>query len=304
MTDQYAVIGCPISHRKSPVIHARFAAQVGAQLSYIAIEIRPDALAARLAELHAQNFLGLNVTLPHKTAVAAICNNVSERAQVAGAVNTLVRTAGGWDGDNTDGEGLIRDLTVNLGIGVAGKRVLVLGAGGAARGILKPLLDQQPAELTLSNRNPWKPEELAIAFRPHGVIRPATHLALKGDHYDLVINATSAGHQGKLPKLPPQLLAPGAACYDMSYGAAAEPFCAWARANGAAKVSDGLGMLVEQAAASFERWRGVRPQAAPVIAELRAAAIAAEPAQDDGKPREAATHRVHGEDCGRPAAAG
>ena len=304
MTDLYAVIGCPISHSKSPVIHARFAQSVGADLSYVAIEVKPEALHQRLAELHAQGYLGLNVTLPHKTAVAALCRNVTERAQIAGAVNTLVRTSEGWDGDNTDGEGIIRDLTVNLGMTVATRRVLVLGAGGAARGILKPLLDQRPSELVLSNRNPWKPEELAAAFKAFGNIRPSTHLALKGDHFDLVINATSAGHTGQLPKLPPELLAPGAACYDMSYGQSAEPFCDWARTNGAQRVSDGLGMLVEQAAASFERWRKVRPAAGPVIAALRAVAggSAAEPSHDDGKPRDAATHRVEGEDCGKAAA--
>ncbi|MGH8456213.1 MAG: shikimate dehydrogenase [Stenotrophobium sp.] len=268
--DRYAVIGCPVAHSKSPLIHAQFAQQTAQDLSYGAVEVAADALAATLARLHAEGWRGLNVTLPHKVAVAKLCEAVSERAALAGAVNTLVRTDSGWSGDNTDGEGLIRDLRQNLGIVIAGMRVLVLGAGGAVRGILKPLLDEKPAELTVSNRNPWKPEELAEQFKAYGRIRPCTHLALKGDQFDLVINATSAGHVGGKLRLPAQVVAAGGICYDLSYGEAFAPFAAWARAEGAARVSDGLGMLVEQAAAAFEIWRGLRPETAPVLAGLRA----------------------------------
>ena len=297
--DRYAVIGHPISHSKSPLIHAQFARQTKQDLSYDAVEVEADVLPAALKTLYEQGYQGLNVTLPHKVAVAALCEAVSERAQIAGAVNTLIRTATGWRGDNTDGEGLINDLTGNLQLMIAGKRVLVLGAGGAARGILKPLLDQKPAELTLSNRNPWKPEELAEQFKAYGKIRPATHIALKGDQFDLIINATSVGHDGAALRLPNHLLADGAACYDLSYGKAFEPFAAWACTQGASRVSDGLGMLVGQAAVSFALWRGVKPEIKPVIARLRAPdALDATPETvgEDGKPRDKATHLTSGQD--------
>ncbi len=268
MTDRYAVIGQPIAHSQSPRIHQLFAGEVGADLSYERIEIAPAALAESIKRLHADGYRGLNVTLPHKTAVAALCGSVSERATLAGAVNVLRRTDAGWEGDNTDGAGLVRDLA-RLGFAVSGKRVLLLGAGGAARGILKPLLVAGPAELTLSNRNPWKPEELAEQFKAHGRIRPCTHIALKGDRFDLIVNATSVGHTGEFMKLPGQLLAEGGACYDLSYGKSYEPFAAWARTQGAQRISDGLGLLVEQAALSFQFWRGVLPKTEPVLAALR-----------------------------------
>ena len=266
--DRYAVIGQPISHSKSPVIHALFAEQTHQSLCYEAIEVAPATLAEQLEELHAAGLRGSNVTLPHKQAVAKLCESVTGRAQLAGAVNTLVRTETGWTGDNTDGEGFVNDLA-RLGIVLTGRRVLVLGAGGATRGILGPLLAARPAHLVVSNRNPWKPEELAEAFKAHGTVVPRTHVALKGDRYDVIINATSAGHAGSLPMLPGPLLADGGDCYDLSYGAASQPFCKWSRSQNAARSSDGLGMLVEQAASSFERWRGVRPDTAPVLAELR-----------------------------------
>ena len=268
--DRYAVIGQPVAHSKSPFIHAAFARQTGQKLSYEAIEIAPAALADTLRQLHAEPLLGLNATLPHKLAVAALCESVSERAKLAGAVNTLVRTASGWSGDNTDGAGFVHDLRVNLAVSLADKRVLLLGAGGAARGLIAPILAERPAELAVSNRNPWKPEELAEQFKPLGPIVPRTHLSLKGDRYDLVINATSAGHSGAMPRLPGQIVAKGGVCYDLSYGAAAEPFRAWAAEQGAAVYADGLGMLVEQAAAAFALWRGVRPETAPVLSALRA----------------------------------
>jgi shikimate dehydrogenase len=267
--DRYAVIGQPVAHSSSPAIHAQFAQQTGQALSYEAIEIAPDALAQRLQALHAEGYQGLNVTLPHKRAVMVLCETVSERAQRAGAVNTLVRTASGWHGDNTDGEGFIRDLQ-RLGYGVAGRRVLVLGAGGAVRGILEPLLAAQPSTLVVSSRNPWKPEALAEDFKALGVMLPRTHLSLKGDRYDLVVNATSAGHSGRMAALPGQLLAPGGDCYDLSYGKAFVPFREWAQAQGATRIADGLGMLVEQAAAAFARWRGLRPEAGTVIERLGA----------------------------------
>lgn len=266
--DRYAVIGQPIAHSRSPFIHAVFARASGQKLSYEALEVTPAALADTLKALHAEPYLGLNVTLPHKTAVAALCESVSERAERAGAVNTLTRSDTGWRGDNTDGAGFMADLD-RLGIAVEGKTVLLLGAGGAARGLIAPLLAQKPKELAVSNRNPWKPEELAERFKPLGNIVPRTHLALKGDQYDLIINATSAGHAGAMPRLPGQVLARSGAAYDLSYGAAHEPFKTWAEAQGAAIIADGLGMLVAQAAEAFALWRGIQPELAPVLACLR-----------------------------------
>ncbi|MES2683112.1 MAG: shikimate dehydrogenase [Pseudomonadota bacterium] len=266
--DRYAVIGQPIAHSKSPFIHAAFARATAQKLSYEALEVAPETLAETLKALHAEPYLGLNVTLPHKAAVAALCESVSERAERAGAVNTLTRTDSGWVGDNTDGAGFIADLD-RLGIAIEGKTVLLLGAGGAARGLIAPILARQPKELALSNRNPWKPEELAERFKPLGNIVPRTHLSLKGDTYDLIINATSAGHTGAMPRLPGQLLAAGGAAYDLSYGTAHAPFEAWAKSQGAAVIADGLGMLVAQAAEAFALWRGLRPELAPVLACLR-----------------------------------
>ena len=170
--DRYAVIGHPVAHSKSPRMHAQFARQTGQSLSYDAVEVEPEVLPAALQALHEQGYRGLNVTLPHKLAVMALCEAISARAQIAGAVNTLIRTDDSWRGDNTDGEGFIRDLH-RLGFGVAGRRVLVLGAGGAVRGILEPLLRERPAELVVSNRNPWKPETLAGQFKDIGTISPA-----------------------------------------------------------------------------------------------------------------------------------
>lgn len=265
-----AVIGHPVAHSLSPRVHAAFADEAGIALDYQALDIAPDAFEARLAELHAEGWHGFNVTLPHKLAALALCGEaVSERARDAGAVNTLLRSDTGWRGDNTDGEGLLRDLRDNLGVALAGRRVLLLGAGGAARGIIAPLLAQQPAELALSNRNPWKPEALAEAFAGRGPLRPCTHHALKGDAFDVVINATSAGHSGGFPRMPPGLFADGAVAYDLSYGQAHAPFADWARTEGAARIHDGLGMLVEQAAVSFELWHGVLPHTDRVLSALR-----------------------------------
>lgn len=267
--DRYGVLGQPVAHSRSPQIHQWFAESAGASLAYEAIEVSPDEFAATLGRLHGEGYRGLNITLPHKLAALAACAQKSARAETAGAANTLTRTDDGWRADNTDGEGLVRDLRENLQLPIAGRKVLLLGAGGAARGVLKPLLDEKPAELVISSRTPWRVEKLAVDFKDFGPVRAATHLALKGDRYDLVINATSAGHEGQVPRLPDQLLARDAACYDLSYGAAFEPFRSWAIKAGAARIADGLGMLVEQAAASFELWRGMRPQTRTVISRLR-----------------------------------
>lgn len=265
---RYAVIGQPVSHSLSPRIHAAFAAAAGIALEYQALAVEPEHLAARLAEWHAEGWSGFNVTLPHKQAAMALCGDVSERAQRAGAVNTLSRRDGDWQGDNTDGMGLMRDLE-RLGVALADKRVLILGAGGAARGIIGPLLAARPSSLVVSNRNPWKPEALSETFADLGVLTPRTHWALKGDAFDVVINATSAGHGGVMPPMPDGLFAKGGVAYDLSYGKAHRPFADWATAQSAAAVHDGLGMLVEQAAESFKGWHGVMPQTVPVLAKLR-----------------------------------
>jgi shikimate dehydrogenase len=266
---RFAVLGQPVAHSRSPQIHQWFGEQLGIALSYEKIEVAPEAFDETQKRLHAEGHAGLNITLPHKLAAFAASASRTERAELAGAVNTLIREPDGWRGDNTDGPGLVRDLKDNLKLTLAGKKILVLGAGGAARGILKPLLDEQPAEVALSSRNPWKPEELAAVFKPHGAYRPCTHLALKGDRFDLVINATSVGHDGRFLNLPGQLLAPGGACYDLTYGKAFEPFRDWAEKQNAALIADGLGMLVEQAAVSFEAWHGVRPQTGQILDRLR-----------------------------------
>jgi shikimate dehydrogenase len=265
----YAVFGHPVAHSLSPRIHAAFGRQAGIELRYDAIDAPPERFFDLLQAFADGGGLGANVTLPLKESAFALAASTTVRARRAGAVNTLARIDGGWLGDNTDGEGLVRDLRDNQRMPVAGKRVLLLGAGGAARGALAPLLSEKPAELVISSRTPWVVEKLAAEFKPLGPVRPSTHLALKGERFDLVLNATSAGHHGQVPRLPEKLLSPGAACYDLSYGKAFEPFRAWATAAGAARVADGLGMLVEQAAVCFELWRGTRPETVEVIKRLR-----------------------------------
>lgn len=267
---RFAVIGQPVAHSLSPRIHRHFAEQCDIALSYEAIEVAPESLVEQLAEWHRDQWAGFNVTLPHKTEVPSACVACSARAEVAQAVNTLCWRDDGWFGENTDGEGLLRDLVDNLDVGIADQRVLVLGAGGAARGILLPLLQRRPAELVLSSRTPWKPEAIAEAMAEHGRIRPSTHLALKGDRFDLVINAMSVGHSGSFPRLPEGLFDEAAVAYDLSYGKAHAPFASWARAQGATVVHDGLGMLVEQAAVSFQCWNAVLPRTDALIATLRA----------------------------------
>lgn len=271
--DRYAVIGNPIGHSKSPRIHAAFAAQTGQQLSYEALLAPLDGFVATVQGFQAAGGRGMNVTVPFKLEAFDLADRLTPRAQAAGAVNTLAFGADGTLGDNTDGAGILRDITVNLGFAVAGRRVLLLGAGGAARGTVLPLLDAQPASLTIANRTASKAAELADEFATAGAIAPTgCGLAqLAGQQFDLVINATSASLSDAAPDLPAGLYAPGSLAYDMMYGKGETPFLAAARQQGAARLADGLGMLVEQAAESFFLWRGVRPETAPVLAELRAA---------------------------------
>ena len=270
--DRYAVIGNPIGHSKSPRIHAAFAAQTGQQLRYDALLAPLDGFVATALDFRDGGGRGLNVTVPFKLEAFALADRRTPRAEAAGAVNTLAFGADGILGDNTDGAGILRDITVNLGCPIAGKPVLLLGAGGAARGTVLPLLDAAPAELVVANRTAAKAVDLAAAFATPGRLAPTGcgFAALAGRRFDVVINATSASLADAAPDLPPGLYAPGSLAYDMMYGKGDTPFLAAARAQGAARLADGLGMLVEQAAESFALWRGVRPDTAPVLTALRA----------------------------------
>lgn len=264
---KFAVIGDPVAHSLSPSIHAAFGEQTGVALDYQALQVGAQVLEASLTRFHDEGYDGLNVTVPHKTAVLAACESLSPAAEQAQAVNTLIRTDTGWHGDNTDGIGLLADLQ-QQDVDLVGRRVVVLGAGGAALGVLPALLGSGAAEVVISSRNPWKPEALAERLAPLGPLRPCTHLALKGDRFDLVINATSIGHQGRFLRIPFPLLADTAVAYDLSYGPAHQPFQQWARSQGAVQVLDGLGMLIEQAAAAFQRWNGQTPDTRAVRVTL------------------------------------
>jgi shikimate dehydrogenase len=266
--DQYAVFGHPVGHSRSPWIHARFAELTGQVLSYEAYDVPPGGFADALAGFLAEGGKGLNITVPHKLAAFAAAEQLTPRAKRAGAVNTLAAQPGGLLGDNTDGAGLLRDLEQNVGLDLAGKRILLVGAGGAARGAMAPLLAARPAMLVIANRNTEKAEALAAEFAAEGPVQCVALAAAHGP-FDIVINATSASLAGELPVLPDDAAGTGSFCYDMAYGAEPTAFMRWATARGASGVADGVGMLVEQAAESFALWRGVRPPTAPVLAELR-----------------------------------
>ena len=266
MVDRYAVIGHPVAHSKSPWIHAEFARQTGQDLAYAPIEAPLEGFERTVDEFRAAGGRGANVTLPFKERAFRYCRGaVSERARGVGVVNTLLFEGAAVRGDNTDGIGLMRDLTVNLGFAIGGRRVLLMGAGGAAQGVLGQLLAAGPRRLVIANRSPDKARALAVRYRGTAGV---AYDELRGEQFDLVINATSAGLAGEAPPLRGEAFAPGALGYDMVYGRDT-PFLALARAAGAA-AHDGSGMLVEQAAESFFLWRGVRPDTAPVLAALRA----------------------------------
>ena len=268
MADKYVVIGNPVVHSKSPEIHARFAQQTGEQISYERLLAPLDGFEATVAAFMQAGGHGANVTVPFKLEAYALATELSVRAQTAGAVNTLRFTGDIIYGDNTDGVGLVTDIVRNAGITLQGERVLLLGAGGAARGVLLPLLEQQPAELVIVNRTLDKAGLLVQEFSaPHGVLRASSYDALDGA-YDVVVNATSASLADALPPLNGDVFAAGALAYDMMYGRDATPFMRFAASHGA-MTRDGLGMLVEQAAESFHVWRGVRPDTGPVYAALR-----------------------------------
>lgn len=267
---RFAVIGHPVAHSLSPRIHAAFGRQTGIALEYTAMDATPELFDAILTEFAAEGGLGANVTLPHKTRAASACTTLTERARRAGALNTLIRTATGWEGDNTDGVGLVRDLTERHGLDLRARRTLLIGAGGAARGVAPALLDAGIGDLYIVNRTPERADALADALAMPGRVHPR-YLRDIGSlgTFDLIVNATSAARADGLPSLPIALANPRTAAVDLSYGEVAIPFLAWARAAGAHDCIDGLGMLVEQAAESFQRWHGVRPETDAVYEVLR-----------------------------------
>ena len=271
MTDRYAVFGNPIAHSKSPQIHAAFAAATAQDLRYEALLAPLDGFAGAVADFVAAGGRGANVTVPFKEEAFRLATRLSPRAARAGAVNTLVFSDAGILGDNTDGAGLVHDITRNLTVDLAGKRILLLGAGGAARGVIQPLLAEAPAALHIANRSADKAVALAQAFADLAAVSGGSFSDLAGLPFDVVINATSASLAGEPLPLPTGLFAPGCLAYDMMYGKGETPFLAQDRLAGAARCADGLGMLAEQAAEAFLVWRGVRPATAGVLATLRAA---------------------------------
>ncbi len=269
MTDLYAVFGNPINHSKSPAIHRMFAEQTNQDMHYTKQLVELEGFTQAAQAFFDQCGRGLNITVPFKLDAYAFAQELTPRAQRAGAVNFLAkRSDGSIIGDNTDGIGMVHDMH-NLGWEIQGKRVLILGAGGAVRGILQPLLEEQPGRVVIANRTQSKAEELARNFLDLGDIQALSFEQLGGETFDLVINGTSASLSGDLPPLPDQLLAEGACCYDMMYGAEPTVFMTWASGHGAAQVADGLGMLVGQAAEAFYLWRQIRPEVVPVLTSLR-----------------------------------
>ncbi len=270
MTDRYAVFGNPIRHSKSPIIHRAFAEQTGQDISYDKQLVDTGSFEAAADGFFASGGKGLNVTVPFKQDAYSYAAKLSPRARRAGSVNTLTLQDGIVRGDTTDGVGLVRDIMTNLDWQITGKRVLILGAGGAVRGVLESLLEQQPQHIVIANRTLEKALQLAKGFAEMGYLCGCGLDMLEGQQFDLVINGTSASLAGELPPLPDDLIAAGGYAYDMVYGSETTVFLRWAQQHGVEKVADGLGMLVEQAAESFFIWRGVRPDTAPVIARLRA----------------------------------
>ena len=269
--DQYAVMGNPIAHSKSPLIHAAFAKETNQALTYTAILVEPGDFPQAVQAFRTAGGKGLNVTVPYKAEAYALADRHSTRATRAQAVNTLHFAEEGLIyGENTDGVGLLRDLTVNLGLSLTGIRILVLGAGGATRGILQPLLTAKPRLLFIANRTPTRAQTLATRFADVGTVMGGGFDEITHEPFDLVLNATSASLQEEIPPLPSTLFAEGAWGYDLMYAATPTPFLRWATRHGAAHTADGLGMLVEQAAEAFFLWRGIRPTTTTVIRALRA----------------------------------
>lgn len=268
---RYAVVGNPVAHSLSPRIHASFATQTGQALSYEAIEIPLNGFVDGIRELQNQGFAGVNVTVPFKREAWELCDSLSAPAEIAGATNTLSFTADAKiAGDNTDGVGLTTDLINNLQVWIEQQKILILGAGGAVRGVLGPILAQSPQSLTIANRTIEKATALARDFNQHGDIQVVAYDAFGNETYDLIINGTAAGLSNEVPPIPDTVLGDNVVCYDMMYNInAATAFVDWASSRGVAHAFDGLGMLVEQAAAAFSIWRGVNPETDAIIESLR-----------------------------------
>ena len=268
MTDRYAVIGNPIGHTKSPLIHGSFAQASGQDIEYVAIEGPLDGFAAAVDAFRRGGGRGMNITAPFKLQAFVLATERLERAELAGATNALKFEGDRIVADNFDGVGLVNDITRNLGVAMRGARVLLLGAGGAARGALLPFLAQKPAELVIVNRTVATAESLASTFAPFGQVAAAGYGDLAGQRFDIVVNATSASLRGELPPLAPDVLKDTTLAYELVYGKGLTPFLRLARNAGVAQLADGVGMLVEQAAEAFAWWRGVRPDTRAVIERL------------------------------------
>ena len=268
--DKYAVIGNPIEHSKSPQIHAEFARQTGESLEYSRLLGSLDDFEGDVRRFLAAGGQGLNVTVPFKERAWRLADELTDRAHTAGAVNTLIRKENNQlAGDNTDGIGLVRDLRSNHGDQIKDTRVLILGAGGAVRGVLRPLLEAQPKRLIIANRTAAKAYALAAGLSEVGRVAGCGLDELEGMTFDLVINGTAAGLDGRIPEIPDNILSPGGWCYDMFYSPELTAFQHWGQDHSAERALDGLGMLVEQAAESFRLWRGILPETGPVIRMLR-----------------------------------
>ena len=272
-TDRYGVMGYPVSHSRSPLIHRLFALQTGQDIRYEPLEVAPDDLETAVRRFQRAGGKGLNVTVPHKAEAAKLCDQLSERANTAAAVNTLSFRDGEIHGENTDGIGLLRDLVINHAVSLEGANILILGAGGATRGIVGPLLEMQPASVRIANRTLGRAEALVERFSHLGPVSAYPFDAVPVVRkYDLIVNATSAGVTGDAPPYPEAAVSADTFCYDLAYGLKPTPFGEWARERGAAKSAMGWGMLVEQAAESFNIWRGVRPDTEPVLRQMKVTA--------------------------------
>jgi len=276
MSDLYGVVGHPVAHSWSPFIHGLFARETGQAMSYRLYDFTAEEFETRVREFFTLGGRGLNITLPHKIAAVDIASELTTRAAHSGAVNTLaMQKDGTLLGDNTDGAGLVRDLCDNLGLVIIRRRILIVGAGGAARGVIAPLLALEPAEVVIANRTPERAQALARAFAKLGPVQGVGIRYISGGPFDLIINATSASLTGDLPPMSNAIVGPETVCYDMAYGKTATPFVQWSLSRGCARAVQGWGMLVEQAAESFRVWRGIKPGTATVLAALKERALSA-----------------------------
>jgi len=267
--DRYAVVGYPVKHSRSPFIHAMFAKQTEQNISYQMMEVMPQQLSTDVKKFFDEGGKGLNITVPHKQAIRQSTQFQTPRAELAGAVNTIVLMQdGSLLGDNTDGVGLLNDLTQNLHLVLRDARILLLGAGGAARGVIAPLLQQAPNELVIANRNVERADQLVEEFMTLGTLSSVAFENIEPETFNLVINATSASLQGEMPSLPTGIIDEHTVCYDMAYSKDDTVFTRWAKQQGAEQAALGWGMLVEQAAESFFLWRGIRPDTKPVLEAL------------------------------------